>query len=216
MAVVSRVLVLAVVLCSSTAMAAAAGNDSVDSAQLVRQHPREAMQKAIAKRVAKGVKPEAAREQSATALANKMAPYGPSTSMTWKRLRQDPQLDCDNYADAASYLYRVGGGRNSIRHLGFDGGPFGNHAQLQIGKWILDPTIGVVADAPGVLAGKPARKIQNVGNYRYPDQTFRHNVVQALKQGQYRPDQVIYDFRTKRKDLQGVRRQMSRILAGSA
>ena len=174
-------------------------------ADWVRKSPDEAMQAFVEHEQARGRPAEEARIRAATALANRLAPYGHSLAITWPALRTATQLDCDNYAAAAVYLYRRGGGRKAARWLGFDHGPFGNHAQIAIGPWLLDATIGIVADAPRLLEGVPARRIARVGRFRDAGpSTFAADVEYALRAGLYRPEHVIYDFWTRGSDLQAV------------
>jgi hypothetical protein len=180
---------------------------------LAKRDPAEAMNAAVRTEVASGREPEVALVLAATALANRFAPYGTSVTLSWPALKRQQRLDCDNYSAIASVLYRAGGGTKAIRHLGFDNGPIGNHAQLQIGRLIADPTTGLVAEAPGLLLGRPARRIYRRGRFRYPDQTFARRVEGALTRGLYRSKQVIYDFDSRSRDLAVIRRQTGLITA---
>jgi hypothetical protein len=138
----------------------------------------------------------------AMTVANALAPYGQSTATTLEDLLEEDELDCDNYAILTGYLIEeLTLGEHSYRIVGFDGGAVGNHAQSFLaidGKEILlDATIGLIAeiDLDSLLAGQkvPAEKMVLMYAWDDPDiLLFAETVIDALKNGEYNPSDVIY------------------------
>lgn len=137
-------------------------------------------------------------------LANAMAPYGPSRSITLKDLLADKMMDCDNYAILTGHFIRIFLGKQfPVRFSGFDGGAVGNHAQLFVGEngeqLLLDPTVGLVARIgfDDLLMGKPLQAKQIRIFRQHPDKTldtFIDKVLDALTHGRYRPSDLLYYF----------------------
>lgn len=131
----------------------------------------------------------------ATAVANRYAPYGPSHALTIPQLRRATTMNCANYVAVVFWVYRhLGGPVNAARFMGFDHGAVGNHAQLWFGSMLSDPTTGLIALAPldAVLAGRPATILVDVSGRPEDPPDFRAQVMTALEDGLYRPQDVIY------------------------
>lgn len=131
----------------------------------------------------------------AVAAAHRYAPYGPSIALTYRELRREPELDCDNYAYLARYLYGdLGGERRHFVIHGFDGGTLGNHAQIWVGDVMMDPTTGVLADLrhDDALRGASAKSVLDV-SVRDAVPGYRDRVLGALREGRYRDSEILYE-----------------------
>ena len=129
----------------------------------------------------------------AAAIANRFAPYGNSVALRLDDLVDEPRLDCDNYVALTYHLYRAAGGTGDVDIVGWDGGPVGNHAELIVDGVLLDPTIGVAAEADlrSLLAGEPVRsRLDLEGERALPE--YRRRVLAAMDSGGYGRRDLLY------------------------
>lgn len=138
-----------------------------------------------------------------SAIASRMAPYGPSDALIEGDIVKEQFLNCANYTALMGYLLRFLDRRDSIqlKFIGFYGGAFGNHVQVAFAsdttELLLDPTVDVAANAGlgYVLSG---RKIMfrnlHCPSRRYTPhiQEFRSKVLKALSGGLYMPGDILY------------------------
>jgi hypothetical protein len=147
-------------------------------------------------------------------VAHNYVPYGNSNKFELMALLQEQVLDCDNYSVLAGLMFHLITDRtrmNSLEFIGFDGGPIGNHAQLIYTPdaggevWLVDSTVGLIAtfdSADELLTGGKAHRMSNY--YAYFDNNVQPvdippwivRIKNALTQGGYRQDQVIYRYPT--------------------
>ena len=139
----------------------------------------------------------------ATVASYRSAPYGrgpygpawdgsiPTAPLPWQPLVAASTIACDGYAWLAAKVTRrlVPEARGWV--IGFDHGVLGNHAQLRVGRLLLDPTVALVADAPEVVGGVPGRLILE-GRSRSELAGFASVVAAAITAGSYRASDVIY------------------------
>lgn len=138
-----------------------------------------------------------------SAIASRMAPYGPSDALTEKDIVKENFLNCANYTALMGYLFRFLIARDSVqlKFIGFFGEAFGNHVQVVFAndttELLLDPTVDVTVNAGlgFVLSG---RKIM-FRNLHFPSrrytrsiQEFRNRILNALSEGLYKPADILY------------------------
>lgn len=100
-----------------------------------------------------------------------------------------------------------------VRMIGFEGGVVGNHAQLLVEndevKLLLDPTIGLVARSSfnNLLMGKPIKDndiMINIGHQSNSIDAFRRKVYAGLRNGKYRPSDLLYYFQSMEEYLKFI------------
>ena len=138
-----------------------------------------------------------------SAIASRMAPYGPSDALIEGDIMKERFLNCANYTALMGYLLRFLIARDSVhlRFIGFYGGAFGTHVQVVFAsdttELLLDPTVDIAANAGlgFVLSG---RKI-TFRNLHFPSrcytpgiQEFRSKILKALSGGLYKPADILY------------------------
>lgn len=135
----------------------------------------------------------------AALVAYRMAPYGYSTTTTPAGMLRARRLNCGNYGYLTAALVRAGWGDRhaaQLRQSGWDGGLFGNHAQLHVGHITVDPTIAAVAQVTfgQLVRGQGAARVEYFGGHRERGQllTWDMSVLRALDAGAYRPGQLLY------------------------
>jgi hypothetical protein len=142
-------------------------------------------------------------------MAYDLTPYGPegdSAALPLKELVNRPSMDCDNYIAVTWHLFNLLCPKRTSKvvALGFEGGPFGNHAQMLVhkkggGSWLIDPTLGVVQcgyDFDWIVSGKPCDP-QRLRSFYHPWRdreiiSFYQTVLDALAKGHYRPSHLLY------------------------
>jgi hypothetical protein len=131
----------------------------------------------------------------ASIASHRFAPYAQSNAMSYRELRDEPALDCDNYAYLALYIYEDSGGDPTrFRLHGFDGGTLGNHAQVWVADVMTDPTTGIAAHVgyEDAMAGLPATAILDT-SVRDVAPGYRARIVQVVTDGLYPESSVLYD-----------------------
>lgn len=137
-------------------------------------------------------------------VAHHLKPYGASSAYTLEECLSATHLDCDNYAALTVRLYELVP-LNNAEHimLGVKGGAVGNHAQLIVhsGGWavLCDPTVCVFAKTTydDLMRGIPALGVKAF-YWQWSDpgiQTFLGKVTTALRNGAYRPKDLLYYFK---------------------
>lgn len=172
-------------------------------AELIREHPTNQTRKAfdacrdeIAREVPYARSTLKQRAILTHLVAYEMAPYGSSTHSDLRGLLAERFLNCGSYGVLAYRLHRSAWGKREARkyvQVGWDHGPFGNHAQTMVGGLLIDPTIGAIAKTTyaQLLAG---HKVREVVSYKTRDDIpeFRANVIGALLGGEYRREHILY------------------------
>lgn len=143
----------------------------------------------------------------ASVMAYDLKPYGACTPMELPLMLAAPVLDCDNYVAVTWHLFNrlVPQPVTRFMAVGWDGGPFGNHAQIiaekeGYGYILADPTIGLLQCRYGfdwIASGKTCSAAYRKEFLWRPDpaiQSFRTKVVDALANGTYRPSHLLYIF----------------------
>jgi len=143
----------------------------------------------------------------ATVLAYDLKPYGACTVSDLEGMLAALALDCDNYVAVTWHLFNrlVPQPVTRFVAVGWDRGPFGNHAQIiaekaGYGYMLADPTIGLVQCGYGfdwIASGKPCSAVYRKEFLWRPDpaiQSFRAKVVGALANGGYKPAHLLYVF----------------------
>lgn len=143
-------------------------------------------------------------------------PYGSgggSASDPLTALLSRESMDCDNYVTVAWRLFRILSPTSQTRvaAIGWDGGYFGNHAQLVAhktpnlygqdgGSLVVDPTIGLVIcgyNFDHYAATKPCLAYYSKSfYYDRSDGTvqFNNNVKAAFYNGLLKPSDLLYAF----------------------
>ncbi len=136
-------------------------------------------------------------------VSHRMAPYGNSVAINFNDLLREPVLDCDNYMLLAARLYEIGNipEKGLVTLVGFDGGPIGNHAQLfYVGRrsMLLDPTVAIAAITrfDDLLMGVRVSSVVQLSSPWVSENTrvLAANLIDALRQGSYRPSHLLYHF----------------------
>jgi len=143
----------------------------------------------------------------ASVMAYDLKPYGNCTVIDLSQMLASPVWDCDNYVAVTWHLFNrlVPQPTTRFMAVGWDHGPFGNHAQIiaekaGYGSLLADPTIGLVQRGFGfnwIASGKPCSAAGRKEFLWRPDpalRSFRDKVVGALVEGEYRPSQLLYIF----------------------
>jgi hypothetical protein len=145
-----------------------------------------------------------------------LKPYGGSVAVTLPDLLAAPALDCDNYAILMWRLFKIlaPSASTNVAAVGWNNGPFGNHAQMHChknadangnggGYWLVDPTIGVMLCGHGfdwVASGKRSSMAYcksfhaACGRQGSATQQLHDNVMAALAGGLYRPSHLLYYY----------------------
>jgi hypothetical protein len=139
-------------------------------------------------------------------VAHAFAPYGDSTASRLSDLLRSRAMNCGNYGLFTVYLAGEFAGNAAdreprIHFVGWDGGAVGNHQMLFLDRaghgLVLDPTIGLVADAAfdTVAAGQPVGSDRLVVFHaRDQLQDFERRVTAALVGGKFKPSDLLYYF----------------------
>jgi len=144
----------------------------------------------------------------ASFLAWDLKPYGQSAELALLDLINAPDLDCDNYVRLAWFFYQlmVPDTASEVLVLGWEGGPVGNHAQIQIStpgypSMLCDPTIGLAVHGIGfddlcARFNTPANWLYSIfGNNSRPDMNKFNEIVQgAIMTGGYRASHLLYVY----------------------
>lgn len=145
-----------------------------------------------------------------------LKPYGASIAVEMADLLAAPALDCDNYAVLMWRLFGLlePNATTNVAAVGWHNGPVGNHAQMHChknadaqgnggGYWMVDPTVGVLVCAygfDGIARGQPvatqylASFYAKCGRVGSSTDAFHNSVVGALRDGLYRPSQLLYYY----------------------
>lgn len=143
-------------------------------------------------------------------------PYGPdggSVADPLVTLLSRPNMDCDNYVAVTWRLFELldPGHATKVAALGWDGGYFGNHAQICAhktpngggsggGSLLCDPTIGLVVCAHNYdwyAAGKNVNSAYSASFYYDKGDgigQFDSTVKTALFTGKIKPSDILYTF----------------------
>ncbi|MCE5326652.1 MAG: hypothetical protein ABFD92_18270 [Planctomycetaceae bacterium] len=139
------------------------------------------------------------RVMLSTIAAANFAEYGGSSATRYEDIKAASHLNCGNTILLTGYLFGTLESRR-LRSIGFDGGYVGNHAQLlyrdDSGEFLLDPTVGLIARTSfdDLLSGRPVprSKIRVFSIKARSIDAFRERVYTALRQGKYRPCDLMY------------------------
>jgi hypothetical protein len=138
----------------------------------------------------------------AMVIAHNTAPYGWSNlkSNQYEDLIKAGKLNCATYAILMGYLLLD----KNIYIIGFDGGEVGNHAQVIYENknlsLLLDPTVSTIAlvTYDSLLQGKPIKHVitihPNPKNDSEIKDYFTEKVVSALREGKYKPSNILYYY----------------------
>jgi hypothetical protein len=150
-------------------------------------------------------------------LAFDLKPYGGSVAVGLAELLSAPALDCDNYVILTWRLFNILNPvvTTNIAAVGWNGGPFGNHAQLIAqkpagqgglggGYWLIDPTVGIFTcghDFDYIAGGNPMVSslylkdfYASCGRYGTVTDWLHIGVKNALLGGLYRPSHLLYYY----------------------
>jgi len=134
----------------------------------------------------------------ASLVAYGMAPYGTSYALALRPLLRAEFMSCGNYGWLTFHLVRAAWGEKRALKLwqaGWDHGAVGNHAQVHVGRLLLDPTVALVARVRyrDLRDGARARDIVAFP-HRADIADFQARVVDALANGRYRREDVLYTY----------------------
>lgn len=148
------------------------------------------------------------------AIAHRYKPYGTGTSAGIDAIYAAATLDCSNYGILTHHIAEAILGcdmRVSIAFVGWDGGAIGNHQtvfvrELDSGESLfLDPTVGLaaLADFNHIASGRPVDPAAILAISPSPQlQSSREQVAKALRDGSFRPSDLLYYFDGKEHLLQ--------------
>lgn len=149
---------------------------------------------------------DTARLLLAQAIAHARKPYGPGTLADIDSIYAAETLDCSNYGILAHHIAQaVLDDPAGIRFafVGWDGGAIGNHQMvfarnLPTGETLLlDPVVGLAAftDYDHVASGRPIEPSAILAIEPTPQlQPSREHVARALRDGAFRPSDLLYYF----------------------
>lgn len=135
-----------------------------------------------------------------------LKPYANSETFTLKELIQEDGLDCDNYVALAWQFFDIMRPQSEAEVLivGWEGGPIGNHAQMQIKtpgqpSMYCDPTIGLLVGnldfdklCMGIVPAASETYSIHSHNPRTEISTLNTNVSAAIMAGTYRASHLLY------------------------
>lgn len=137
-----------------------------------------------------------------------LKPYIGSAAKSLRDLMNEDGLDCDNYVRLAWYFFQVMRPRytSEICAVGWEGGPIGNHAQMQIKTagapdLYCDPTIGLAVhgvDFDALCTGfqVPPSCLYSIfsTNHRPDVNDLNANTISAMINGSYRASHLLYVY----------------------
>lgn len=140
------------------------------------------------------------------AIAHRYKPYGTGTSADIDAIYAAATLDCSNYGILTHHIAEAILGydvRISVAFVGWDGGAIGNHQTVFVRErdsgesLFLDPTVGLAALAnyDHVASGRPVDPAAILAISPAPQlQSSREQVARALRDGSFRPSDLLYYF----------------------
>lgn len=138
-------------------------------------------------------------------IASRAAPYGKAGHIsTIIGMLNSQYLNCSKYPPLMYLFYKKLAKPPilNVYFVGWNAGAVGNHQQVFVPNagipLLLDPTVGIVAEATfnQVASGKAIKKNHILDFYTRNDlQSYHKKVTQALSDGLYQPDDLLFFYR---------------------
>jgi hypothetical protein len=142
----------------------------------------------------------------AMALAHRFAPYGPDSGASYEEQAFQHTHECEGYMRITDFIYKaMGGDMARDRFQAWTGGAVGPHNQLWVDGVMLDATVGVAAQIKlsKLRYGQGTTRILDLHHFRVPTGQqppppldFTDIVLQAVRDGLFRPEDELYTLKT--------------------